>query len=298
MKFLSHFTIILTLLLAGCSFQADRPAPVESLNYTSKPSHDKGSITASRYKVKQGDTLYSISWGANKDFVHVAKINNLAKPYTIYPGQVLSLNSKKYVTNSNTAKKTSKPAPKPIAVTSKSVVKQPVVASSSSKSTANTASKKQLDHVAKPAYSVTDSQQAVNRVIHKQELTLPKKVSRWSWPVKGKMIGTFSAKEQGNKGIKIAGNRGDAIKAAASGRVVYAGSALRGYGNLVIIKHSDDYLSAYAHADKILVKEKQVVNAGQTVAKMGNTGTNRVMLHFEIRYHGKSVNPLKYLPKQ
>ncbi|MEZ9819815.1 peptidoglycan DD-metalloendopeptidase family protein [Shewanella sp. 10N.286.45.A1] len=298
MKFLSHFTIILTLLLAGCSFQADRPAPVESLNYTSKPSHDKGSITASRYKVKQGDTLYSISWGANKDFVHVAKINNLAKPYTIYPGQVLSLNSKKYVTNSNTAKKTSKPAPKPIAVTSKSVVKQPVVASSPSKSTANTASKKQLDHVAKPAYSVTDSQQAVNRVIHKQELTLPKKVSRWSWPVKGKMIGTFSAKEQGNKGIKIAGNRGDAIKAAASGRVVYAGSALRGYGNLVIIKHSDDYLSAYAHADKILVKEKQVVNAGQTVAKMGNTGTNRVMLHFEIRYHGKSVNPLKYLPKQ
>ena len=116
--------------------------------------------------------------------------------------------------------------------------------------------------------------------------------------MKGKVIGTFSAKEQGNKGIKIAGNRGDAIKAAASGRVVYAGSALRGYGNLVIIKHSDDFLSAYAHADKILVKEKQVVNAGQTVAKMGSTGTNRVMLHFEIRYHGKSVNPLKYLPKQ
>ena len=85
MKFLSHFTIVFTLLLAGCSFQADRPAPVESLNYPSKPSHDKGSITASRYKVKQGDTLYSISWGANKDFAYVAKINNLAKPYTIYP---------------------------------------------------------------------------------------------------------------------------------------------------------------------------------------------------------------------
>lgn len=298
MKFLSHFTIVFTLLLAGCSFQADRPAPVESLNYPSKPAHDKGSITASRYKVKQGDTLYSISWGANKDFAHVAKINNLAKPYTIYPGQVLSLNSKKSVTNSNTAKKPSKQASKQRVNTSKPVDKQPVAASSSSQVTAKTASKKQLDHVAKPAYSVTDSQQAVNRVIHRQESTLPKKVSRWSWPVKGKMIGTFSAKEQGNKGIKIAGNRGDAIKAAASGRVVYAGSALRGYGNLVIIKHSDDFLSAYAHADKILVKEKQVVNAGQTVAKMGSTGTNRVMLHFEIRYHGKSVNPLKYLPKQ
>ncbi len=298
MKFFSHFTIIFTLLLAGCSFQADRPAPVESLNYPSKPSHDKGSITASRYKVKQGDTLYSISWGANKDFVHVARLNNLAKPYTIYPGQVLSLNSKKSVTNGYTATKTSNTASKQVATSLKPVSKQSVASKAPSQKTTEAASKKQLDHVAKPAYSVTDSQQAVNRVVHKQESTLPKKVSRWSWPVKGKMIGTFSAKEQGNKGIKIAGNRGDAIKAAASGRVVYAGSALRGYGNLVIIKHSDDYLSAYAHADKILVKEKQVVNAGQTVAKMGNTGTNRVMLHFEIRYHGKSVNPLKYLPKQ
>lgn len=112
------------------------------------------------------------------------------------------------------------------------------------------------------------------------------------------MIGTYSANEQGNKGIKIAGKRGDIIKAAADGRVVYAGSALRGYGNLVIIKHSDDYLSAYAHADQILVDEKQHVLAGQTIAKMGSTGTNQVMLRFEIRYHGQSVNPLNYLPKQ
>lgn len=129
-------------------------------------------------------------------------------------------------------------------------------------------------------------------------VVLPGKVSRWSWPVKGKLIGKFSAKEQGNKGIKISGHRGDVIKAAASGRVVYAGSALRGYGYLVIIKHSDDYLSAYAHADKILVREKQSVKAGQAVATMGSSGTDRVMLHFEIRYHGKSVDPLKYLPKQ
>ena len=128
-------------------------------------------------------------------------------------------------------------------------------------------------------------------------LWTPTVVTRWQWPVKGKLIGVFSAKEQGNKGIKIAGNRGDIIKAAADGRVVYAGSALRGYGNLVIVKHSDDYLSAYAHADSILVKEKQFVNIGQTLAKMGNTGTDRVMLHFEIRHHGKSVNPMKYLPK-
>jgi lipoprotein NlpD len=298
MKFIAYLCIIFTFALSGCSFQAERPAPVESLNSPIKPSYDRGSITSSRYKVKQGDTLYSISWGANKDFADVAKVNNLRKPYTIYPGQVLSFRSKKSVTNTNTAKKTSKTAVKSTAKNTKAVSKQSVKPNSVDKKTTKTASKKQLDQVAKPAYSVTSSQQAVNPVIHKRESTLPKKVSRWFWPVKGKVIGTFSAKEQGNKGIKIAGNRGDAIKAAASGRVVYAGSALRGYGNLVIIKHSDDYLSAYAHADKILVKEKQLVNVGQTVAEMGNTGTNRVMLHFEIRYHGKSVNPLKYLPKQ
>ncbi|QQX81621.1 peptidoglycan DD-metalloendopeptidase family protein [Shewanella sp. KX20019] len=298
MKFIAHFCIIFAFTLTGCSFQSERPAPVESLNSPIKPSHDRGSITSSRYKVKQGDTLYSISWGANKDFAAVALVNNLRKPYTIYPGQVLSLSSKKTVTNTNSANKPSKTAYKAPVSATESNNKQSVSAEKNSEKASQPASKKQLDQVAKPAYSVTSGQQDVNRVVHRQESTLPKKVSRWFWPVKGKVIGTFSAKEQGNKGIKIAGNRGDAIKAAASGRVVYAGSALRGYGNLVIIKHSDDYLSAYAHADKILVKEKQVVNVGQTVAEMGNTGTNRVILHFEIRYHGKSVNPLKYLPKQ
>ncbi len=297
MRLACCFCVCLSLLLSGCSFQADRPAPVESLNGPSARSISKGSITGTRYVVKKGDTLYSIAWGANKDFINLASTNKLPKPYTIYPGQVLSLNSKKPVTNS-------KPSPKPAstvnkwpAKVNKPVEKQVATSSAASDTSKKEWSKKQLDPSQKPAYSVTTNQQDANQVIHKPT-ELPAKVSKWSWPVNGKVIGTFSAKEQGNKGIKIAGNRGDAIKAAASGRVVYAGSALRGYGNLVIIKHSDDYLSAYAHADKILVKEKQVVNVGQTVAKMGSTGTNQVMLHFEIRYHGKSVNPLKFLPRK
>ncbi|ABZ75798.1 peptidase M23B [Shewanella halifaxensis HAW-EB4] len=297
MRLVCFLSVCITLMLSGCSFKADRPAPVESLNGPSTPSISKGSITGSRYVVKKGDTLYSIAWGSNKDFVDIAKSNRLPKPYTIYPGQVLSLSSKKYVTNSQSVKKTANSTPFPSVKYAKSNEKQSVSVNSSSAASQNEGSKKQLDPNSKPAYSVTSNQQDVNRVVHKPA-ELPKKVSRWSWPVKGQVIGTFSAKEQGNKGIKIAGNRGDAIKAAASGRVVYAGSALRGYGNLVIIKHSDDYLSAYAHADKILVKEKQAVNVGQTVATMGSTGTNRVMLHFEIRYHGKSVNPVKFLPKQ
>ncbi|MBL4914167.1 peptidoglycan DD-metalloendopeptidase family protein [Shewanella schlegeliana] len=297
MRLVCLYCVCALLLLSGCSFQSDRPAPVESINGPQTPSISKGSIRGSRYIVKTGDTLYSIAWGANKDFVDLAKQNRLPKPYTIYPGQVLSLSSKKSVTNSQSVKKTTNSTVKTASVTNKATNKQPVSSKPTVKNSQTDGSKKQLDPATKPAYSVTSSQQDVNQVVHKPA-ELPTKVSRWSWPVKGKVIGTFSAKEQGNKGIKIAGNRGDAIKAAASGRVVYAGSALRGYGNLVIIKHSDDYLSAYAHADKILVKEKQTVNVGQTVATMGSTGTNRIMLHFEIRYHGKSVNPLKFLPKQ
>lgn len=123
-------------------------------------------------------------------------------------------------------------------------------------------------------------------------------VSSWKWPTDGKIIDNFSASEGGNKGIDIAGSRGQSVVATASGRVVYAGNALRGYGNLIIIKHNDDYLSAYAHNDTMLVREQQEVQAGQKIATMGSTGTSSVRLHFEIRYKGKSVNPLRYLPQR
>ncbi|AIN47120.1 peptidoglycan DD-metalloendopeptidase family protein [Candidatus Palibaumannia cicadellinicola] len=117
----------------------------------------------------------------------------------------------------------------------------------------------------------------------------------WSWPTTGKIIEYFSATEGGNKGVDISGFCGQPIIATANGKVVYAGNALRGYGNLIIIKHNDDYLSAYAHNNTMLVHEPQQVKAGQKIATMGSTGASSVRLHFEIRYHGKSVNPLLYL---
>ncbi|WP_237157894.1 peptidoglycan DD-metalloendopeptidase family protein [Shewanella psychrophila] len=261
-------------------------------------TYNKGSLKSDSYLVKKGDTLYSIAWVSNNDFIDLARKNKLKKPYTIYPGQKLNLNLTSTVTNSQKAKTVPNNPPKVVSTKTKATKKQTdtpvVVVRNNQKPPKN----KPLDPVKESAYSVTTGQQDINKSIHRQTTQLPTKVSKWFWPVRGKLIGKFSASEQGNKGIKIAGNRGDIIKSAADGRVVYAGSALRGYGNLVIIKHSDDYLSAYAHADKILVKEKQFVSVGQTLAKMGNTGTDRVMLHFEIRYHGKSVDPLKYLPKQ
>ena len=120
----------------------------------------------------------------------------------------------------------------------------------------------------------------------------------WQWPTSGNIIQGFSSTDGGNKGIDISGSRGQAVKAAAAGRVVYAGNALRGYGNLIIIKHNDDFLSAYAHNDKILVVDQQEVKAGQDIAKMGSSGTNAVKLHFEVRYKGKSVDPVRYLPRR
>lgn len=120
-------------------------------------------------------------------------------------------------------------------------------------------------------------------------------VIKWQWPAQGKIIEPYSTK---SKGIDISGKIGDKVMAAAAGQVVYAGSALPGYGNLIIVKHSDDYLTAYAHNQAILVKEQQNVNAGDQIATMGNTGTSSTRLHFEIRYKAKSIDPVKYLPKQ
>ncbi len=116
----------------------------------------------------------------------------------------------------------------------------------------------------------------------------------WIWPAQGTTVGTFD--EAKNKGIDIAGKAGDPVLAAADGRVVYAGSGLRGYGNLIIIKHNNTYLTAYAHNRSLLVKEDQAVRQGQRIAEMGSTDSDQVKLHFEIRRQGKPVDPVRYLP--
>jgi len=121
---------------------------------------------------------------------------------------------------------------------------------------------------------------------------------KWAWPANGKVIRAYSAKAPRKKGIGISGSRGQAIKAAAPGKVVYSGNGLLGYGNLIIVKHDETYLSAYAHSLKVFVKEGQQVKKGQKVASMGNNENGKPMLHFEIRRHGKPVNPVSYLPRR
>ncbi len=118
----------------------------------------------------------------------------------------------------------------------------------------------------------------------------------WIWPVRGKLVETYSSSDSSRAGIKIAGQRGRKIRAAEAGQVVYVGSGLVGYGRLIIIKHSNKYLSAYGHNDKLLVKEGEVVKKGAYIADMGFAHSGQAMLHFEVRKYGKPVNPVAYLP--
>jgi lipoprotein NlpD len=278
--------VVLATTLFSCSSRTT-PAPVSNINSSSVlGERNRDSIKTSQYLVKKGETLYSIAWRANSDVRKIARINKISSPYRIYPGQKLFLAE-------STVKKT--------AQVSKTKVSHK---NSTKSSTANkkNSTKNTLASTKKQAYgenvSTRKSYQNSTLTSEKASGKFSQKISRWQWPVKGKVVEYFSNSAQGNKGIDITGRRGTKIKASTTGKVVYAGNALRGYGKLIIIKHNDDYLSAYAHNDRILVKEQQIINIGDVIATMGDTDANKVMLHFEIRFRGKSVNPLKYLPKK
>ncbi|MCS3431150.1 amidase activator ActS [Klebsiella sp. BIGb0407] len=128
------------------------------------------------------------------------------------------------------------------------------------------------------------------------KVTLPPVGSRcWLWPAKGKVVEGYSYSDGGNKGIDIAGSRGQPVYASGAGSVVYAGNQLRGYGNLVMIKHNEDYITAYAHNDTILVSTGQKIKAGQKIATMGSSGASSVLLHFQLRYRATAIDPQRYL---
>ena len=273
--------VFMSINLFACSSR-DKPAPVITV-YGSTPlqSSVKNRINTNEYTVRSGETLYSIAWRANSDVRQIAKLNEILPPYNIYSGQKLFLVSKNKgkSTKASSSKHLSKKQTKSSSQTSHKVIKNTIASSK------------------KQAYGENVSKKGITRN-NLPKTKFSQKISHWQWPVKGKIIAKFSSKAQGNKGIDITGRRGTSIRSAASGKVVYAGSALRGYGKLIIIKHNEDYLSAYAHNDKILVKEQQQINVGDVIAKMGNTDAQNVMLHFEVRFRGKSVDPLKYLPKK
>ena len=229
------------------------------------------------YLVRKGDTVYSIAWAFGLDYRALATANHLKSPYEIKSGERLRMTT----------------APR------RQATKQ--VAPPISQQTEQTAPSRHphLLENEKVIKVYVDGKKAwVRKKIAKRthEAWVNKPVpTRWDWPARGRIAKGFSNTLAGNKGINIAGRFGEPVKAAASGQVVYSGDGVRGYGNLLIIKHNDSYLSAYAYNKKLLVKVGDRVRAGQTIAEMGRDNAGTVMLHFEIRRNGKPVNPMRYL---
>lgn len=256
----------------------------------------KGSYKGSTYKVGKGDTMFLIAYLAGMDVKELAAINNMAEPYHLSIGQTLKISN----CVAQPVKTQISENPRPSAP--QSTVTYTAGANGTQIGSDGTIIGPVKSETGTPtggseATAPQQPIQAANPAPIGMNAPIASNVT-WQWPVSGNIIQGFSNSDGGNKGIDIGGSRGQAVKAAASGRVVYAGNALRGYGNLIIIKHNDDFLSAYAHNDKLLVTDQQEVRAGQEIAKMGSSGTNAVKLHFEIRYKGKSVDPLHYLPRQ
>ncbi|EPP1003536.1 murein hydrolase activator NlpD [Cronobacter dublinensis] len=284
--------------------------PVETQNgrivYNRKYGNiPKGSYTGgSTYTVKRGDTLFYIAWITGNDFRDLAQRNHIEAPYGLNVGQTLQVGnaSGTPITGGNAITQADASAQgivsKPAQNTSTVVASKPTIIYSedSGEQSANKMLPGNVSSGAVVAPSTAPAVSIPEPTVSSTTNSAP--VATWRWPTDGNVIENFSAAEGGNKGIDIAGSKGQAIVATAEGRVVYAGSALRGYGNLIIIKHNDDYLSAYAHNDTMLVREQQEVKAGQKIATMGSSGTSSTRLHFEIRYKGKSVNPLRYLPQR
>jgi len=258
----------------------------------------------SQYTVQHGDTLYSLAWRYDLDFKAVARWNDILSPYTIYPGQRLKMTGpivepegKTYLFGSAKQDQTSPPLQATVPDYSKpgNIPEAPPVLKESNKKLAKIPEKRPITS---PVYhhkkqgSIKESGSRPSRVTH----VLPSGNIKWSWPIKGKVISTFAANNSNRKGIDVRGVAGQKIKSAGDGVVVYSGAGLISYGKLIIIKHSDRFLSAYAYNKKLLVKEGTRIKKGQNIAIIGKNLNVTNLLHFEIRKDGKPVNPLLYLP--
>lgn len=297
------------LLLAAC--ESSPPAPViDRLPQTKPATSTAKPVTGlpgkdwrpDTYTVKKGDNLLRIGLEFGYDYKEIAAVNNIPPPYTIKVGQVLNFAPLKPKTATETTTgdgvvvSTIKTEPSVTETTNASAGNTPSAVTPVLNEPKATREPYSLEAMNRPVPKLTEAKPAETKPADSkasEAKPVDDEAIGWVWPTQGKVIGNFN--ESSNKGIDIAGNSGQTINAAAAGKVIYTGSDLRGYGKLVIVKHNKTYLSVYAHNSKILVKEGQTVQGGQKIAEMGNTDSNTVKLHFEIRRQGKSVDPAKYL---
>jgi len=285
MRLVGHWMLLALLsacVLAGCA-NKNRPAPVEdrSPNAAKAPAKMIAGVDnvgkPGYYSVKSGDTLIRIGMDNGQSWRDIARWNNIENPNLIETGQVLRV----------TPPEETGVVVRPVSSTNVVTSPTPASAASAPATATNTAAVRPPASAASPSNSSTPANNLANADSAEETVS-------FQWPTRGNVLAGFD--EVKNKGIDIAGKAGDPVLAAADGKVVYAGSGLRGYGNLVILKHNNTYLTAYAHNQSLLVKEDQAIKRGQKIAEMGNSDADQVKLHFEIRRQGKPVDPAKYLP--
>jgi lipoprotein NlpD len=316
--------IAVALSLGGC---ATSPAPVvdRSMGGEMAPRHAQpggdhvnGRMTEGGYVVARGDTLYSIAFTHGMDYRALAARNHIPPPYVIYPGQVLRIEGMAGAPARVTVVKAPprEIRPQNNAPVFETVPNEPETAHASPAASTSVAVATRAEPSSganagnvqplAPPVAIQNPPPATPPASSAASRPLPQVVSgktrsvdgvTWQWPADGAVISGFQDGNGGSgAGLDIAGNAGDPVRAAADGVVVYSGNGLIGYGELIIIKHSDTYLSAYGHNRKRLVKEGEHVRAGQLIAEMGSSGAPREELHFEIRKNGKPVDPAGYLP--
>ncbi|AJE20648.1 Lipoprotein NlpD [Azotobacter chroococcum NCIMB 8003] len=268
---LSLAGVAFALLLAGCASSSRDSEQVVEQPVTPR-------IASGQHVVSRGESISSIAMRYGWDWRELAARNGIAAPYVIHPGQRIQLGPAR---QGDTVQTVRQPAPAATVAPAAASARLPTVATAPLRPAEGKTQ-------AKPATTAPDARPAMSS----------RSPSGWAWPAEGPLVGRFSSNGSLNKGIDIGGQLGQPVVAASDGSVVYAGGGLRGYGELIIIKHSDIYVSAYGHNRRLLVREGQQVKAGQTIAEMGSTGTDRVKLHFEIRRQGKPVDPLQYLPSR
>jgi lipoprotein NlpD len=274
--------VIGVLGLAACSSKPGMRAPVEDIGHTAHASStraneapkvvpatnaivDPNSGKPGYYTVKQGDTLIKIGLESGQSYREIARWNALENPNRIEIGQALR-----------------------VVPPEEAVVAKPVTSAKVSSTALPPASAASAPAKAASAPASSPAPAAPVNTATEDDIA-------FAWPAKGEILDGFD-ESKNRKGLDIGGSNGDAVLAAADGKVVYADAGLRGYGKLIIIKHNSQFLTAYAHNQTLLVKEDQVVKKGQKIAEMGNTDADRTKLHFEVRKQGKPVDPSKYLP--
>lgn len=310
--------VMLLMVLAGCSSRGPAPvtervpakvrtAPPVVAEKPERPVTPQiAPSTNGLHTVQRGDTLYGIAFANSLDYREIASWNQLESPDRIMVGQVLRLTPPPDAVEIKPLVDVPPPSAQPLTEPPLLTTPQAVLLPYTEANWAQVSRPPPAPPAAPPVASAAPpatkvamptTPAAVAPVVAVPAVAPPASAELvWLWPADGKLIGNFGA--AGGKGIDIVGQRNAPVVAVAPGKVVYSGSGLRGYGQLLIVKHSGEYLSAYAHNDSILVKEGDMVTAGQRIALMGDSDADRVKLHFEIRRYGKPLDPLKYLPER